>query len=372
MNYIHNDSEHYFAAANTAMGFKSYFPYIFNIEDCDKLYILKGGPGVGKSTFMKKVGQFCENKGLNVEYYRCSSDPDSLDGIVIKELKIAIADGTSPHSIEASLAGAYEEIIDLGKAWDTEDLFCKRGKLQMLSKEKKHCYENAYEILYTCRHIKGILSEMCKSHILHEKAEKSVQRLAKSVLSKKNVCKGEEKIRLINALSCKGKIHLCSFEDKAKMCVFIKESKKAYGLGVYYITKLYEVAKKRGAEMLVSFSPFDTSFVDGLYFVNEKISVTLYSDELVSLCDKSAKKCRIINSDVFMDLKAMSQTKKERKFYEKLILSLEEKALAQLEQAGKVHLYLESVYSKSTNYSVVEKALEEFLENLTKRQKLLQ
>ena len=68
----------------------------------------------------------------------------------------------------------------------------------------------------------------------------------------------------------------------------------------------------------------------------------------------------------------MSQTKKERKFYEKLILSLEEKALAQLEQAGKVHLYLESVYSKSTNYSVVEKALEEFLENLTKRQKLLQ
>ncbi|WDC83725.1 ATPase [Caloramator sp. mosi_1] len=85
----------YFASANTSAGFVSYFDYV--LKGRDKIYIIKGGPGCGKSSFMHKIGYELEAKGFDVDYVYCSADMDSLDGIVINDLNIAIVDGTAPH-----------------------------------------------------------------------------------------------------------------------------------------------------------------------------------------------------------------------------------------------------------------------------------
>ena len=369
MEYVHNDGEVYFAAANTANGFKSYFENIFNMQEIDKLYVLKGGPGVGKSTFMRKTAELCEKQGLTVEYFLCSSDPSSLDGIIVKEQKCAIVDGTSPHSVEAKLAGAYEEIIDLGKAWDTQKLFEKKQQLLSLSLHKKNCYKNAYDYLYVCKLLKSILEDKVKPHILAEKLKKSAARLSKSILSDNSEASGKESIRIINALSCKGKIHLCSFEDIADMCIFIKESKPHYGIGIKYMNLVYEQAKKKGADMLVSLSPFDSSVIDGLYFVKEKVSVTLCSHTLAENCDRQGKKCRIVNVSRFLDTASISNTKAERKFIEKLYDAIEEKALEELKKAGDTHLLLETIYASCTDYTIVTKMLKDFLKNFTEPQK---
>ncbi|MEG2679595.1 MAG: hypothetical protein RR949_06600, partial [Oscillospiraceae bacterium] len=61
------------------------------------IYYLKGGPGCGKSTLMNAVGRQARDAGLDAEYILCSGDPDSLDGIVIPALGVAVADGTAPH-----------------------------------------------------------------------------------------------------------------------------------------------------------------------------------------------------------------------------------------------------------------------------------
>ncbi len=368
MKYINISKNHYFAAANTAEGFKSLFDEVFNKKECEKLYILKGGPGVGKSTFMKKAASLCEEQGLTVEYLHCSSDPDSLDGILIKEKKIAIADGTSPHSIEATLAGAFEEIIDLGKAWDTEGLYAKKDILQKLSDEKKACYRDAYDTLDAYKRIRNLLQKLCSPFVNTQKLTKSVSRLAKSILPKGSSNEAKTDIRLTNALSCKGKIRFGCFENNADMCIFIKDSLREGMLSQAYLNELYKTAQKKGADMLVSLSPLDISVVDGLYFTKEKISVTRYCDELVDMCDKSGKKCRIINTSRFVDGKGISSIRRERRFYEKLALSLEEKALQSLAKAGQLHFKLEEVYSEHTDYSKVEKMQTEFFKKLFKHQ----
>ena len=79
----------YFIGANTSRGFINYGDEIF--EDLRKLYVIKGGPGTGKSTFMKRFASKAEEKGYNVEYYYCSSDPSSLDGVVVTEQRIGTA-----------------------------------------------------------------------------------------------------------------------------------------------------------------------------------------------------------------------------------------------------------------------------------------
>ena len=45
----------YFGAANGYSGFRSQFGEIFNSHNMEKLYILKGGPGTGKSTLLKRI-----------------------------------------------------------------------------------------------------------------------------------------------------------------------------------------------------------------------------------------------------------------------------------------------------------------------------
>ena len=57
----------YFAASNSSEGFKSYYGEIF--ERADRLYVIKGGPGTGKSSLMKRLADAALRKGYKIEYY---------------------------------------------------------------------------------------------------------------------------------------------------------------------------------------------------------------------------------------------------------------------------------------------------------------
>ena len=91
----------FFVGANSGEGFRNLFPEMVDIADTYDLMVLKGGPGVGKNTFMREVVRAMEAAGTAVERLWCSGDPDSLDGVVLPELRCAVVDGTSPHGSEA-------------------------------------------------------------------------------------------------------------------------------------------------------------------------------------------------------------------------------------------------------------------------------
>lgn len=87
----------YFLGANTPGGFYSLMDKLLDPAKARAIYILKGGPGCGKSTLMKQLGAWAEERGCACEYIWCSGDPDSLDGLILPDLAVAIADGTAPH-----------------------------------------------------------------------------------------------------------------------------------------------------------------------------------------------------------------------------------------------------------------------------------
>ena len=98
----------FFAGANSGDGFQNLFSEIVDLENTYDFIVLKGGPGVGKNTFMRELGRTMEQAGMAVEYLWCSGDPDSLDGVVIPELRCAMVDGTSPHVIEPRYPAAVD------------------------------------------------------------------------------------------------------------------------------------------------------------------------------------------------------------------------------------------------------------------------
>lgn len=133
---------HYFAGGNTARGFFSL--YDSNFEGLEKVFILKGGPGIGKSTLMKKIAADWLEKGQDVEYIHCSSDPDSIDGVICPTLKIGIVDGTEPHVVEPKAPGAIEEYVNLGDAWNSQKLGTDKEEIIRLMDERKEAYNQAY------------------------------------------------------------------------------------------------------------------------------------------------------------------------------------------------------------------------------------
>ena len=61
--------KNYFACANSSQGFCNYFES--NLEGLEHLYILKGGPGTGKSTMMKNIGADLYDRGYDIEFIYC-------------------------------------------------------------------------------------------------------------------------------------------------------------------------------------------------------------------------------------------------------------------------------------------------------------
>jgi uncharacterized membrane protein len=106
-----------FPGGNTCHGFYSFYDYIVP-PDARLKIVLKGGPGVGKSTLMKQLGQELLAAGHSLEFHWCSSDSDSLDALVLPEQEVAILDGTAPHIVEPRYPGVVDEIVNLGEFWN--------------------------------------------------------------------------------------------------------------------------------------------------------------------------------------------------------------------------------------------------------------
>lgn len=135
-----------FPGGNTSLGFFSFYDQIIK-ADAARVFLLKGGPGVGKSTFMRQIGETMLQEGYDLEYHHCSSDPSSLDALVIPKLQTAIIDGTAPHVVDPKNPGVVEEILNLGDFWNESGLKKDKDQIIQVNKKIKDCFNRAYTYL---------------------------------------------------------------------------------------------------------------------------------------------------------------------------------------------------------------------------------
>ena len=107
-----------FPGAMGPEGFISCFDHLMPEAKLRRLLILKGGPGVGKSTFMRRIHALLSSQGEETTLYFCSGDPDSLDAVAAPEAGILILDGTAPHIVDPVIPGARDSLINLGVCLD--------------------------------------------------------------------------------------------------------------------------------------------------------------------------------------------------------------------------------------------------------------
>lgn len=166
-----------FPGSNTAVGFYSF--YNSGLTGMERIFVLKGGPGTGKSTFIRKTGAAFQERGYDIEFWQCSSDNNSLDGVLIPELKVAIVDGTSPHTVDPRYPGVVEEIVNLGEFWDREKLAEAKDTIIALVDECKEAFAQAYQLLKAAGEKEKELLDLRTE----DRDEKQLQKVEKSLIS---------------------------------------------------------------------------------------------------------------------------------------------------------------------------------------------
>ena len=133
----------YFLGANSKDGFASLYRY-FPGGPGDFLHIIKGGPGTGKSSFMRCIGQAAHAHGLDVHYVLCSGDPASLDGVYLPGLHLAWMDGTAPHVAEPRFFGVDADYVNLGSFCCPSFSQEEQRAIRELNRQYKGLYQTAY------------------------------------------------------------------------------------------------------------------------------------------------------------------------------------------------------------------------------------
>lgn len=336
----------FFVCANSGYGFVSYFDELF--ENCTRLYILKGGPGTGKSGFMEQVAKAAAARGLAVSRILCSSDPRSLDGIYIPALHLGIADGTAPHLLEPTLPGAREQLLDPGAFWDPCALLAQRAEIEELNSQKKAHYRSALALIEGAKN-----TALCQQSILsaHQDTGKTA-RLLKKLHTGAVFQKGKIQNRFLSAIGMEGAVTLDT-------CV--KQSEKIYTFSPYFGQEhllmnslLALFLEKEGA--LILFKDPISLLPEGIYL--EKEGLFFRCGRAVG-CEKE----KIIDSKKTLT-PLSKEDKKQLRALEKQQQQLIDSSVLFLSKMKDCHFKLETIYGAAMDFQALEGYKDSFIQKI--------
>lgn len=354
---MENFQLNYFLAANSCEGFISKFGNCYNPNDNWKVYIIKGGPGTGKSSFMRKVAKKAEEKNLNCIYCPCSSDPDSLDAVILPEKKTVILDGTTPHTLDPIYPGVCEEILNFGEFWDSEKLNDK-AEIIKITNQNKALHATASRYLQAVGQLMLDNYKTALSSTQKPKAERFAKKLCKEYIPKTDKTPYEW-VRFIGGISPKGLIsYPKTIENSCKQIIIVKD--KYYACSNIIMEEIRKTALQNGHEIITLKNPFLPSLITdhiiipklSLAFVTENYFINFNSDS------------RRIHSRRFEYTKQLHQSKERLKFNKKATTYLLECAFKTLSEAKAVHDTLESYYIKAMNFEKLNDFTEKFCKKI--------
>ncbi len=353
--------KNYFPGSNTTDGFYSFYEFL--PYKCEKIYIIKGGPGTGKSTAMKKIGDCALEKGFKIEYHWCSSDNNSIDGIVIPDKKIAFFDGTEPHLTDPKYPGALEEILNFCQFWDEKVL--KENKQEIISLNQK--IKERFSATYNCLKIAGILDQE------QNKYQKNL--INKSLLTKlkneiykninppqKNSSKTSSIRKLFgSAITPQGQVsYINSLTKDIKNKYIIK------GKPIIEKSKIIKEAGKKfqtkGYSLLYLYCGFNPEYINTL--IIPELDTVLINKTKLDKSLQATKSTKIFNLNETLHPEKISNYSKRindlNLNYNKFI----NKAVNNLSKAKSLHDQLENIYIKAMDFKLVDNKINDLIEDI--------
>ena len=340
----------FFAAGNSRLGFHSYFESCFR-DRVSHLICIKGGPGTGKNTLMRTVAREGERRGYRAEYYYCSSDPDSLDAVLLfdETRSVGLVDATAPHIFEGRLPGVQEEIVDLGQFWDRSRLLARQGDIVLWNQQKADGYRDAYRYLAGVGEVSDVLYDLTHATIDSPKLERTAARLLRGITPQKD---GQVRIGLCDSIGMRGRVTLDTYLHLGERLCLIEDY---YDSGFALMRRLADIAFERRIAARVSYHPILPDRIDAL-FLEESKTVFLVGErqEMLSFAERKPQ-ARLIDMRRLVRRDLVRASRDRIRGTARLREALLEGACDALQEVKQAHFKLEEVYATAMNFAAKER-----------------
>ena len=334
--------------ANSPAGFYSLYDELIDRDSARSVYILKGGPGCGKSSLMRRVARHAQAAGLSVQYILCSGDPDSLDAVVLPELNAALVDGTAPHIVEPACPGVVDRYVDLGRHYDADALQPLRADILARMEENRAAYRRCYRCLAAAGALESDGRELLLSPELTARLTKRAQGIIGRELKRGGGQEGRVTQRFLSAVTCRGQITL--WETVDALCSRVYELCDSYGMAHELLSPIAAAACARGYDAIVCPSPLAPDRMEhllipalGLAFVRSAGAQTY-----------PGRPCRRLRLDRLLASSEVFRRSRSRlRFSRRVSSALLDEAVQALAQAKAAHDALEALYNPYVDFEGV-------------------
>lgn len=353
----------FYAEGNTARG--SYHLYESVLQGLDRLYIIKGGPGTGKSSLMKAVGKEINSRGYDIEWIHCPSDNNSIDGLLIPELKIGLVDGTAPHVIEPKVPGAVEEYINLGEAWNSAQLRTRKADIIKLNETISDAYEKAYDLFAQALQIHDEWECFYIENMDFTEANNITDEMIERIFANQKTDKAATiRHMFLGAATPQGPVdYIQNLTEDVKKRYFIK-GRPGSGKSTM-LKRLVAVAEERGYDAEVFHCGFDPNSLD----------MVIIPEQSVAIFDSTAphEHFPTRENDEVLDMYARTIVPGTDEKYASELAEIKERysaamteATSYLAEAKAAHDKLEEIYVAAMNFRKVETIKNSILDEINK------
>ena len=340
----------FFMGACTREGFVSHYDTL--TDEVERLHILKGGSGCGKSTFMKTIAQRAKEAGQTVYPILCASDPDSYDALILPKLATAFVDGTSPHVLEPRLCGGRANYLNFGAFYDREAMAPNEDGILKVQKKNKEQYFCVQACLGSAGHLLDCMQHFTEKACYREEILAIAECICLSCL-KPLGRKGRVRRRFLHALTPKGRKLLEN--TPSALCGKVYVLQDNYGLALPLLEKVLEKALRFGYDCLVCDSPLRKGPAHLLLPEADTAIVTACGD----FPYHGESFCRID-----LDTTLPYALRQELEFYRLTAGKLLEQAVAHLRTAKQLHDRIEAMCKPFVDFEAVNRQTEATLHAL--------
>lgn len=357
-----NSDKIFFLGSHTADGFTSYFRNCYNPRGGGRTYILKGGPGTGKSSLMKKAAAAARDKGLEVVFCPCSSDPDSLDAVLFPDIKTVILDGTAPHVVEPEMPGVCEKIVNLGEAFKVDGFYGKGEIICELCDKNSALHSAAAGYLSAAGKLLNDARHTARECADGEKIIKFSLNLAEKLIPKtKHKKLGNETFRFISVPTVGGAVHLSATPYLyTKKVILIEDEYRAASPLILDILK--EKAREAGLDVITLKNPYlPTLPADGIIVPDIDVAVCTHSryTDFSAVADD-----RMIHSRRFYNLSALRSLRSRLKFDRRAADEMIDSSVMKITEAKQVHDQIETHYIAAVDFEVTNRITENLINEI--------
>ena len=338
----------FFLGANTPTGFHSLYGELYDPSDGWSAYILKGGPGTGKSTLMKQVAARCAAQGVPCEIIRCASDPSSLDAVRIESKKVCIADGTAPHEIDPKYPGAVETTVELGAFWDRAPLRLHRPEIMALFAENAAHHARTVRFLQAAESLSRDIRRLALQCVDADKIERYASRFASRKFGTPRGIVGTEQKRFLSAVTPDGiYIHRNTLETLCTEVYVIDDTHGA--VSAVLLGALRRYALGTGLDVISCLHPLHPD-AGPQHLLLPQIGLGLVTKSTFQQFEGTSN----IHASRFTDTAALHRHRSRIAFSRRTEKELLEEAVISANNALSVHNTLEEYYKSHMDFAAVE------------------